>query len=74
MVVVRPPQPADGSNIAEVPGWSGYLETDAMSAANMAVSLEKQYGDPAKARQLAERYAALMPENKNLKGQVDALR
>ncbi len=74
MSKTRPPQPADGSSIADVPGWSGYQETDAMSAANMAVSLEIQYGDRATARQLAERYAALMPDNKNLKGHLDALR
>ncbi|MFU8779488.1 MAG: hypothetical protein ACNA71_00515 [Kiritimatiellia bacterium] len=50
----------------EQPGWSAFQEQDLWSACQALVIVEMRYGDAASARQLAEAYFALFPENQAL--------
>jgi hypothetical protein len=42
--------------VITLPGWGDYQEEDARASVRMSVLAERQYGDPAKALELAERY------------------
>jgi tetratricopeptide (TPR) repeat protein len=53
--------------IEDAPGWGNYQESDAMAALLMAVLFEENYGDPARARELAQKYLELMPEHPRLR-------
>ena len=53
------------------PEWTNYMEDDAMAAVNMAVLLERQYGNAFKTKELAQRYLSFFPDNQTLKGVVN---
>lgn len=53
-------------SIADVPGWSHYKETDAMSAVQMLITLERNYGSPNRLRNRLTAFLAVMPDHKGL--------
>ncbi len=56
----------------EQPGWSLFQEQDLWSACQMRVILEREFGDPERARMLAAEYLQIFPDNEVLAGILHA--
>ncbi len=63
--IAQRPDPANGPP-EEQPGWSLFQEQDLWSACQMLVILEREFGDPQMARELAAKYLGIFPDNKVL--------
>ena len=59
-------RPKDMENLPEYSLWKHYLDDDSRRTMEMAVITERQFGDAAKARELARRYAPLYPKSSTL--------
>jgi len=68
--IAQRPDPADGPP-EEQPGWSWFQEQDLWAACQMRVLLEREFGDPERARELAAEYLEIFPDNKVLAGFLD---
>jgi len=67
--IAQRPDPALGPPEEQV-GWSLFQEQDLWSACQMLVILERDFGDPEVAKELAATYYALFPDNRILEGMM----